>query len=411
MNTQSIQSEKRWLVWQALALLLLVAILLVEFWFVSGVKLLSDEGFNFRQITRFVKGDFNMEPGINMIPGYHAVVAIAMRLFQKAGPFSARFISVWISILSVVVFYLLTWKLYQRPSLTRTFQYAFFPLLFPFFALIYTDILALLLVLLAFYLILWKRYTLAGLVGILSVLARTNNIVWFAFLYVFAYYDNYRLDWRSFPKSLRQTWIFWAGFFLFLIFLITNQGIAITDKSVQPSFQFQTGNVFFLLFLFFFLFLPLNLSNFPAIVWFIRRHIWLVLGIIAGVGLLYFITFENTHPYNQVYPNYYLRNKLLMHVTASLQLKSLFFLPVTYALLSLAVTALTEKRFYWLYPFAVLSLVPFWLIEPRYFFVPLSLFILFKTERARWVEWLTIGMYILLSVIFLFFTHNREFFI
>jgi alpha-1,2-glucosyltransferase len=411
MNTQSILSEKRWLVWQALALLLLVTILLFEFWFMSGVKLLSDEGFNFRQITRFVKGDFSMEPGINMIPGYHAVVAIAMRAFQKEGPFSARFISVWISILSVVVFCLLSWKLYQRPSLTRTFQYAFFPLLFPFFALIYTDILALLLVLLAFYLILWKRYTLAGLVGILSVLARTNNITWFAFLYVMVYYENYRLDWRSFPKSLRQTWVYWVGFGLFLIFLIANQGIAITDKSVQPSFQFQTGNVFFLLFLFFFLFLPLNIANFPTIVQFIRQHIWLFLAIIAGVGLLYFLTFENTHPYNQVYPNYYLRNKLLMHVTASLVLKSLFFLPVVYGLLSLAVTTLTEKRFYWLYPFAVLSLVPFWLIEPRYFFVPLSLFILFKTERARWVEWLTIGIYMLLSVIFLFFTHNREFFI
>src|SRR3990172_6094238 len=238
--------------------------MLAEFRFMSGAPMLSDESFNFRQISRFINRDFSMEPGMNVIPGYHALVSLALIVFQKSGVFSARFVSFGISVLSVAVFYLLTGKIYSRPSLTRTLQYTFLPILFPFFSLVYTDILALLLVLAAFYLVLWKRYTLAGLVGILSVLARTNNIAWLVFLYGFVYYENYGLEWRSFPRSLRHTWIYWLGFGIVLEILL--------------------------------------------------------------LYLVYMFTFSSTHPYNQAFPDYYLRNKLLITVTSEPGLKSLFFL-------------------------------------------------------------------------------------
>ncbi len=351
-----------------------------------------------------------MEPGLNLIPGYHALVALALFIFHKSGIFSARFVSVGISALSIVVFYLLTWKIYTRPSLTLTLQYAFLPILFPLFALVYTDILALLLVLVAFYLVLWKRYTLAGFVGILSVLARTNNISWLAFLYVFVYYENYGLEWRSFPRSLRQTWIYWLGFGLFITFLFLIEGIAISDKSVQPLFKFQPGNVYFLLFLFFWLFLPMNIANFPSILRLLQERRWIILEILLFY-LFFMFTFYNTHPLNQYYPDYYLRNKLLILVTNEPVLKSLFFLPTAYGLLSLCVTTFPEKRFYWLYPFTLLSLVPFWLIEPRYYFVPLSLFILFKKEHSPWIEWITIGVFIVLSVVILYYMRSETFFI
>jgi len=410
VNSKSKPSERRWMAGQALALLLVFVILLAEFKFMSNVRPLVDEGNNFRQITRYIHGDFSMEPQMNVIPGYHALVALAMAVFHKTGIFTARLVSVGISIVSVAVFYLLTLKLYQRPSITKTFQYTFFPILFPFFVLVYTDILALLLVLLAFYLILWKRYTLAGFVGILSVLARTNNIAWLAFLYVIVYFENYSLSWQDFLKSWRKTWIYWVGFIAFLAFLVLNKGIALTDKAAQPTGVLQTGNVFFLLFLFFLLFIPMNIANFPRIVRFVRDHKGTWLGIIV-VFLVYFLTFSSTHHYNEIDLNYYLRNKLLAAVTTNRGLEIAFFLPIAYALFSLCVTTLHEKRFYWLYPFTVLSLIPFWLIEPRYSFVPLALFILFKKERSPWVEWITIGMYLVLSAVLLYFIHNRKVFI
>jgi alpha-1,2-glucosyltransferase len=126
---------------------------------------------------------------------------------------------------------------------------------------------------------------------------------------------------------------------------------------------------------------------------------------------VYFFTFRSTHPYNLIDTDYYLRNKLLVEVTTHPGYRAAFFLPIAYALFSLCVIRLHQKSFYWLYPFTALSLIPFWLIEPRYSFVPLALFILFKKDLSPWVEWITIGMYVILSGVILYFTHNRTFFL
>lgn len=410
LKIQTALAGQRWMVAHTLALLLVLAAVLAQFGFMSAAPLLSDESFNFRQITRFLNGDFSLEPEMNVIPGYHALVALALSVFNKSGVFSARLFSAGIAFASVLAFYMLAWKVSGRPSLAKTLQYTFFPLLFPFFALVYTDILALLLVLLAVYLILSRRYTLAGLAGILSVLARTNNIAWFGFLYAFAYYQEYGLDWRALPGSLRKTWIYWLGSGLFLAFVVVNGGIALTNKEVQPLFRFELGNVYFLLFLFAFLFLPLNLANLSRIIGLLRTRGW-ALPALLGVYLIFLLTFESTHPYNQTFPDYYIRNQLLMTVTSGLIWKSAFFLPVAFALLSLAVTRLRELRFYWLYPFTALSLVPFWLIEPRYAFVPLSLFILFKEERSAWIEGTTLVFYVILSVMLVYLTRYEIMFI
>jgi alpha-1,2-glucosyltransferase len=405
----SLPKPRSWLP-HALLLLVLVVVILAEFRYMSEARLLSDESYNFRQITRFLNGDFSMEPEMNVIPGYHALVALVLFVTGKTGQFSARFISTAISSLTILIFYLIAREIARRASLTKTLQFAFFPLFFPFFALVYTDVLALGLVLLAFYLILKGKYSLGGVVGLLSVLARTNNITWFAFLYLIVYIENYGLDLRALARSLRRTWVYLLGFALFLVFLIWNGGIALTNKGVQPLFKFIPGNLYFLLFLFAFLFLPLNLANLPAILRLVRKRKWVLL-LLLLVFFIYLLTFTNTHPYNQSFPDYYLRNELLIWATSGLLPKTLFFLPVAISLLSLAVVRLRQKRFYWLYPFTVISLLPFWLIEPRYAFVPLSLFLLFKEEPAAWVDWLTVVLYLLLSLLLLYLMRAELFFI
>ena len=389
-----------WKVWHALALTSILVVFLAAFVYMSSAPELVDEGANWKQIVIFLDGELRIKPGLNVIPGYHALIAAALIVFQKSGVYSARFLTTWISFASVIVFYLLSWKIYSRPSVMKTFQYAFFPLFFPFFSLIYTDVLAMMLVLLAFYLVLWERYTLSGIVAVLSILARTNNIAWFAFLYVFIYYRNYGLDWRAFPRSLRQTWFYWLGFGLFIVFVVMNEGVALTDQGMQPLRNVHTGNVFYLLFLFAYLFLPLNLANIPKFIGLIGEKRWVVP---AGLGayLIYLLTFQSTHPYNHSHPDYFLRNQLLINVTDTVSLKSAFFLPVAWSLLSLRVTRLREKGFYWLYPFTVLSFLPIWLIEPRYAFVPLSLFLLFKEEGSSKVEGVTLALYVITSILLL----------
>ena len=103
---------------------------------------------------------------MNVIPGYHAAVALVMWATGRTGLFSARLVSTLISALAVLVFYLLAWTVERRSALVRTLQFAFFPIFFPFFSLVYMDILALLLALLGFLLVLRRHYSLAGLAGI-----------------------------------------------------------------------------------------------------------------------------------------------------------------------------------------------------------------------------------------------------
>jgi len=403
-------SHTRPYLWHVLVLLLVLAILLAEFAYMSQASLLSDESFNFRQISRFLRRDYSMEPLMNVIPGYHALVALALAVVGKQGAFSARLVSLAISTATVTLFYLLTWKVYARPSLARTLQFTTLPLFFPFFALIYTDMLALLLVLGAFYLALYKYYNLAGLVGILSILARTNNIAWFAFLYAFSYYNLYGLDLRQFVPSLRRTWAFWLGFALCLFFMIYNGGIAIGDKLSQPMFKLETGNLSFLLFVSALLLLPLNLASLPDIYRLIAARRWvlpLILLLCAGLFLLY----HNTHPFNNVYPEYYPRNELLMRLETDLPLRVIYFGLSAFAMLNLAATPLAQVRFYWLYPFTLLSLLPIWLIEPRYYFVPLSLFLLFRTERQGWAEWLQVAYGVVFSFILLYYIRSSTIFI
>jgi hypothetical protein len=324
--------------------------------------------------------------------------------------YSARFASTLISFASVIVFYLIAWKVCSRPSIVKTLQYSFFPLFFPFFPLVYTDILAILMILLAFYCILWNKYTLSGLIALLSVLVRTNNIIWFAFLYMFIYIENYGYNLKAFTKSIKLSWFYLIIFGLFGLFIFINRGVALTDKGMQPVGGLYSGNIFFLLFVWTFLFLPLNIANTPRILNLLKNAKWILPAGFA-IYLLYILTFQSNHPYNQTNLSYFLRNQLLVNVTHNWALKNIFFIPVAWSALSIGVTRLRQRNFYWLYPFTALSLLPIWLIEPRYSFVPISFFLLFKEEKSRRVEWVTIAIYVVIALLLLSPLRSELFFI
>jgi len=91
--------------------------------------------------------------------------------------------------------------------------------------------------------------------------------------------------------------------------------------------------------------------------------------------------------------------------------KLVLFIPVALSVLALGVTRLQQRSFYWLYPFTLLSLIPFWLVEPRYYFVPYSLFILMQERRSPRLEWLAVGYNLVLALILLYLTRNQVLFI
>lgn len=122
---------------------------------------------------------------------------------------------------------------------------------------------------------------------------------------------------------------------------------------------------------------------------------------LAAFFCFYMLTFWNFHGYNHGLDSVFLRNRILSYVTLTPLLKIVGFLPICLALCSLIVTKLQRPWNVVLYSATVLYLLPSLLIEQRYYFVPLVLFILLREPEKRNVEWIqTFYQLIMTSVIF-----------
>lgn len=379
-------------------IILAVIILSINSLIIEDPRLYVDEFGHYDRITRFTQGDIQLRiPSYTLAPGYHFLLAVIAEISNNTSVVFIRSVTFIISLISILIFYLTARKIDKSPLTIKTLQYCFFPILFPFFSLIYTDILSLLLVMFAFYCSLQKRYTFAGFIGIASMIVRQNNVIWLLFLFLFIYLQEYGYSWNkeSIKNHLKKSWIFILGFLAFLAFVILNKGVALGDKAMHPSFSIHWGNIYLILFLFFFLFLHLNLNNLPKIIQQIKENKKIII-VMIGILIVYLFTFKNIHPYNQDY--FFLRNQILLYFTSTVFLKILFFLPIAYTILSLSVTQLHEKSYYLIYPATFFYLLPSWLIEPRYYFIPFVLFMLCRKRKSKFVEYSSIIMYILISL-------------
>jgi alpha-1,2-glucosyltransferase len=357
-----------------------------------------DETYHHLQVVSFVRGNYSLN--LTTIPGYHIFASIVSRIFNQTSLPFVRGITFTISLLSIGVFYLLSKRETNYP-LTKTLQFALLPLMLPFFFLVYTDTFSALLILLSLAFVFQNRMLFAAGFGILSMLVRQNNIVWFVSLYAMYYWKTYgiKLSREAIKKELTSSWLYAIGIIGFIIFVILNKGVTLADHAYHPSFSFNLGNIYFLLFLFFFLFLPLHISNAKQILSLLKkRAVYLSLLILF---IFYLFTFQVTHPYNTT-NTWYLRNWALVFFSSTIIVKTIFFVPIALSILSLRCTQLLKKEYYILYPFTFLFLIPSWLIEQRYYIVPIILFILFKKDRSMLVEYSTIILFGIISLYFLY---------
>ena len=279
-----------------------------------------------------------------------------------------------------------------------TLQFGLMPILFPFLVLIYTEAATLLFILLMMYFTLTKRYRLGGLAGLAACLIRQNSIPWVLFAMLLSYLDErgwnlpLRGDWRV---LLGKYWTFILTGALFVAFMLANGGVALGDEGSHPLGSIHLTNVFFLLFLTFFMFLPSWIARRREIRALLRRReAWL------GLIMLFFtfwFGFINDHHYNTDYGYYFLRNAILIYFSSGGFQKFLFFIPVALAALWLWVVPL--RRNWWLlYPFTVLALLPAWLVEQRYYLISLTLFLLAREPESRAVEYLQLALFAALAL-------------
>ena len=313
-----------------------------------------------------------------------------------------RVISLVFSLLGVYIFYLLARELKHKNPGLKTLQFLFLPIALPFYFLVYTDIPSLMIVLAAFYLVLKRRYHLAGILAILSIAFRQNNIIWLGWLAVFIFIKEVwpKINFKTLWRYLQQSWVFALGAAAFAGFIYWNGGISLAkaEEWAHPSFSLYLGNVYLILFAFAIIFWPLELDLGKKLhqLW---QNKWRLGGFIVttlGLFFTYQNNFTNSHPYNQ--HTFALHNLILVKMVENPTLKLVAFVPIILAILILFTRRLRQPKYSWFYLFSVLFVLPSWLIEPRYFFLPFALYLLFREKANPQAEWRLIVWEVILAL-------------
>ena len=376
-------------------------------WLVAD-GLTGDEVYHYPQIEVFAEGRFEINRDLAMLPGYHAIIgalAWAGGLGGALSPSAARAISWGLCSLVPVLFFLCARALGKGNRFSLSLAFLLSPLIFPFFFFLYTDIPSLLFLLGVLLLTLRRRYQLAGLMAVLSLLLRQSNVIWVFFFALVALGQEgvwarlVQRDFRPVLHALAGLWLFVFAGLAFLAFVYWHGGIALGGPGqargevvgVHRVEHLYPTQIYLLLFTMFLLFVPLHIRNLPRIARMIRRRpvICLCIGVMSLAFYLW--TFWADHPWNSHLS--YLRNQILQLLREDLYLRIAAFIPMAWTLCSLCVTPLQRRSFYYLYPVTVAALLPVSLVEPRYFIVPVALFMLAKKHQSAPLDLWTIAVY------------------
>jgi alpha-1,2-glucosyltransferase len=351
--------------------------------------LIGDEWAHLKQaqdLIALVRTGAPFHPVHPAIPGYHALLALVGLATGATTVEFFRGISLLLSAATVVAFYLAARQLGGKSMLlVRTAQFVFLPIAFPFVFLLYTDVPSLLPILLCVWALTARRYGMAGLAAIATVAMRQNNVIWillFLLLTIVREWKGWSL--RSAAHVVKKAAPMGVSVLLLALFILWNGGIALADRGAHP-FAFRIGNVVILCSVFVSMFLPLVVLQQRETVW----RMWQVRQWIVPAGvlafLLFMLLFRNDHGYN--FDAWWMRNKMLLYFTRSVWHQWFYFFAFIVPAGVIAWrTPLLRKDLSWFYPFTVLYLGASWLVEPRYFFVPLTLFLLFRKMERPLVE-------------------------
>lgn len=388
----------------AIAILIITAIL--GFLLIPDTNIYVDELVHHDVAQSFCHLKPSISPNLTNIPAYHALLGGVCYLGSWIAPLdslaSMRIISLIFSLLGVYIFYLIASELKHKNPGLKTLQFFFLPIALPFYFLVYTDIPALTIVLAAFYLVLKKHYHWAGVLATLSVAFRQNNIVWLMWLAFFIFLTEVwpKINFKTLWRYLKQVWVFVLGAVAFAGFLYWNGGISLAkaEEWAHPSFSLYLGNVYLMLLTFIIIFWPLELDLVKKLkqLW---KNKWRLGGFVLTSLSLFFVyqnSFTNSHPYNQ--HTFALHNLILVKMVENPTLKLVAFVPIILAILILFTRRLRQPKYSWFYLFSVLFVLPSWLIEPRYFFLPFALYLLFREKASPQAEWRLIVWEVILAL-------------
>ena len=360
-----------------------------------SMDLRVDEDIHLQQIHRYLAGDYRTNSTTS--GGFHAAAAAFAWVVGYSGKETIRLLTVLIAGAAILTFGSIVQGFEPRDTAMRTLQFSLFPLVFPFWFLIYTDALALLLLLAAVLAFNRDRFHFTGLLAALSVVVRQTSVVWLAMLGVWTVIANVG---RPLRERARRTISFGIAAVLFAAFVVVNGGVAIGDPDNHPAMELHVENLLFMLVCFFLMFVPLIVSSLPRIA---RLRPRLLIAIPLATGALLFFAFRINHPYNAAagLQDVFIRNLILDAMASSMPARVAAGIAITLAALSFCVIRLRHPIHYLIYPFAALVVVPEWLVEQRYYLSAFALFMAFRESASPVVERLLLAVNAALSI-FLF---------
>lgn len=371
--------------------------------------LIGDERAHATQIGNFLHGHFQVVPTLTNIPGYHLLVAGLLTLAGHGTLAAMRVVNMCFAVSCVLVFYLLRRGLEARHAARAAAQFAFFPLLYPYGFLVYTDILSVALVLAALWATRRDRHLLSGVILVLAMLVRQNDVVWAGFLASLALWpvlqEAHWQPWRMTRRILNIAWPYVAVVVLFAAYWAWNGAIVFStaEAMIHPDMSFHWGNPFFCLFVAGVL-LPLQLgSGLRRFLHEARKRHWPWL-LPVVVFLVFVAGFKVDNFFNFVGPRYFIHNAILVAVTDNRWAWGGFGLIATVAACALAWTRFVVPQAWLLFPFAAFYLSASWLIEGRYTLIPLALWLVLRrqdgniVERVTLVGWVVLAQYLALGV-------------
>ena len=376
--------------------------------------LINDEGFHGPQIWNFFTDNFTILGSTTMIPSYHAVLALIARLIGRYDDNLHRLITLLVGLA-------MPWLAFRMVKLhapleagRRTVQLFYFPILFPFFFLIYTDVWTTTAIIATCLCAMNRRFLLAGLTGLAAVLLRQDAVIWVGLAWLLVAFDGCamilrQLEWRKIIANAGVRGLpLLTVMLLFVGFVFWNKGVAVGDRSQHQS-GFTVTNIYVFLFYGWLMFLPMNLEAVPRILTLLRKPA--VVACLALGFLIYMGTYSNTHGYNGEGMRFWLHNELLYWPTKFLSVRALGYLGVAWMALTMCVTRLPQPRLYWLYAVALLAAAMHPLIEPRYYLPGLLLLQICRPKLDERWENAQLVFNILLSAGLMFGTVTMVFFI
>ena len=363
---------------------------------------IADEEHHLRAIRWFCDGHWRPPDFLPMLPGYHVLAAVPARVFGTQ-LVVLRALNTLLAIGAILLVHRILRVMNGPNPDDALLHFAWNPLLLPFMALVYTDLPAMLSLVGAVYLHVRRRFVLSALVLLAACLLRQSNVVWVAFMAVWAVVE---LRQERFPDSKSQSsaglggflrraalrvWPHLAlGLLAAAFFLVHGQAtlgdVRLNGPAVNVA-QFYLFALFVAL-----LWAPVWVRCLrtqwrtvyrPALM---RPLVWALLTAAAAFLVL---NFDNPHPWNEDLRD--LKNWPLVAMSSSLAARLIGVLLIVAAIPIVA-------RFTWGQPhrrmlaviwlFSLLFLLPQWLAEPRYYIIPvflLNLFAAYTPSQARWV--------------------------